>query len=187
MARLLERFRTDIVPNLKAELGVDNVMRVPSLRKVVVSMGTGSPTQDKNRLAAASADLAKITGQRPQVCRARKSVSNFKTREGNDIGCRVTLRGHRMYEFVDRLFNAAIPRMRDFRGLNPRSFDGRGNYNMGVADQSIFGEIDIATVTYQQGMNITFVTSARSDEHAKALLMHLGMPLRQTEGTEGLE
>ncbi len=185
MARLLDRYKAEIVPALKTELGVANVMQVPSLRKVVVSMGTGSPTQDKNRLGAASADLAKITGQKPQVCRARKSVSNFKTRAGNDIGCRVTLRGQRMYEFVDRLFNAAIPRMRDFRGLNPRSFDGRGNYSMGVADQSIFGEIDIAHVSYTQGMNITFVTSARSDEHARALLKQLGMPLRETENTEG--
>lgn len=185
MARLLDRYRKEIVPALKAEIGVDNVMRVPALRKVVVSMGTGSPTQDKNRLAAASGDLAKITGQKPQVRRARKSVSNFKTRAGYEIGCRVTLRGQRMYEFVDRLFNAAIPRMRDFRGLNPRSFDGQGNYNMGVADQSIFGEIDIADVTYNQGMNITFVTSASSDADAKALLTHLGMPFRRTEQTEG--
>lgn len=187
MARLLKRYKEEIVPSLKTELGVENVMMIPALKKVVLSMGTGSPTQDKNRLATVSADLAKITGQRPQVCRAKKSVSNFKTRAGYDIGCRVTLRGRRMYEFVDRLFNTAIPRMRDFRGLNPRSFDGRGNYNMGVADQSIFGEIDIANVTYNQGMNITFVTNARSDDHARALLLQLGMPLRQTESAEGME
>ena len=184
MARLMERYKAEIVPTLKGEMGVDNVMRIPALRKVVVSMGTGSPTQDKNRLAAASGDLAKITGQKPQVRRARKSVSNFKIRDGYDVGCRVTLRGKRMYEFVDRLFNAAIPRMRDFRGLNPRSFDGRGNYSMGVADQSIFGEIDIANVSYNQGMNITFVTSATSDSDAKALLTHLGMPFRRTEQAE---
>lgn len=184
MDRLQERYKAEIVPALKTELGLDNVMQIPSLRKVVVSMGTGSPMADKNRLAAASADLARITGQKPQVCRARKSVSNFKTREGYEIGCRVTLRGRRMYEFVDRLFNAALPRMRDFRGLNPRSFDGRGNFNMGVADQSIFGEIDIAKVTYSQGMNITFVTSAGNDGHAKALLKQLGMPLRESESLE---
>jgi len=180
MARLLERYRAEVVPALKQELGIVNVHAIPRLRKVVVSMGTGSPTQDKNRLPAATEDLGKITGQKPQVRRARQSVSNFKTRAGNEIGCRVTLRGKRMYEFVDRLFNSAIPRLRDFRGLNPRSFDGRGNFSMGVPDQTIFGEIDIGNVTFNQGMNITFVTSAKRDADAKALLVHLGLPLRPT-------
>lgn len=181
MARLLEKYRAEIAPALKDELGMANPMAVPRLEKVVVSMGTGSPTQDKNRLPAVIEDLAKIAGQRPQVRRARIAVSNFKTRRGYDIGCRVTLRGRRMYEFIDRLFNAAIPRLRDFRGLNPRSFDGRGNYSMGLADQSVFGEIDIGNITFSQGMNITFVTTAKSDADARALLEKLGLPLRQPE------
>jgi large subunit ribosomal protein L5 len=181
MARLLDRYKTEIVGELMQELGITNPMAVPRLEKVVVSMGTGSPMQDKNRLPAVIGDLAKITGQKPQVRRARRAVSNFKTRRGYEIGCRVTLRGRRMYEFVDRLFNAAIPRLRDFRGLNPRSFDGRGNYSMGIPDQSIFAEIDLANVTYNQGMNITFVTTARDDTAARALLTRLGLPLRKTE------
>lgn len=181
MARLLDRYKAEIGGELQKELGIKNPMAVPRLRKVVVSMGTGSPMQDKNRLAAAVEDMAKITGQKPQVRRAQRAVSNFKTRRDMEIGCRVTLRGKRMYEFVDRLINAAIPRMRDFRGLNPKSFDGRGNYTMGVPDQSIFSEIDLAKITYSQGMHITFVTSAKSDADAKALLIGLGMPLRKTE------
>jgi len=183
MARLLEQYRKDVVPALKEELGIDNVMAVPRLTKVVLSMGTGTPTADKNRLPAVSLDLGKITGQRPQVRRAKRAVSNFKTREGYEVGCRVTLRGKRMYEFVDRLFNSAIPRLRDFRGLNPKSFDGRGNYSMGIPDQTIFGEIDLVNITYSQGMNITFVTTAKTDSDARALLTHLGLPLRPTETT----
>jgi large subunit ribosomal protein L5 len=181
MARLLDRYKTEIGAELQSALGIENRMAVPRLRKVVVSMGTGSPAQDKNRLAAAVEDMTKITGQKPQVRRAQRAVSNFKTRRDMEIGCRVTLRGKRMFEFVDRLINAAIPRMRDFRGLNPKSFDGRGNYTMGVPDQSIFSEIDLAKITFSQGMNITFVTSAKSDADAKALLIGLGMPLRKTE------
>ena len=181
MARLLERYKNEIVSALQSELGITSLMEVPRLSKVVVSMGTGSPTVDKNRLPAATQDLARITGQRPQVRRARQSVSNFKLREGNEVGCRVTLRGRRMYEFVDRLFNAAIPRLRDFRGLNPRSFDGRGNYSLGIPDQSIFAEIDLGKITYTQGMNITLVTTAGNDAHSKVLLMSLGMPLRKSE------
>jgi large subunit ribosomal protein L5 len=181
MARLLERYRQEVRPELKAALGVRNLMAIPRLKKVVVSMGTGSPTQDKNRLPAVVDDLAKITGQKPQIRRARRAVSNFKTRKGYEVGCRVTLRGARMFEFVDRLVNAAIPRMRDFRGLNPRSFDGRGNYSMGIADQSIFAEIDLSKITYNQGMNITFVTSATDDANARELLTRLGVPFRRTE------
>jgi large subunit ribosomal protein L5 len=184
MARLLERYNTELLPQLQESLGIANTLAVPRLRKVVVSMGTGSPTADKNRLPAAMEDLAKITGQKPQIRRARTSVSNFKLREDMEIGCRVTLRGKRMYEFVDRLVNAAIPRMRDFRGLNQRSFDGRGNYSMGVPDQTIFSEIDMTKITHSQGMNITFVTSARTDAHARALLTSLGVPLRKTEEQE---
>lgn len=181
MARLLERYKQEVAPELMQALSITNPLAVPRLRKVVVSMGTGSPTQDKNRLAAAAADMTLITGQKPQVRRARTSVSNFKIRDGYEVGCRVTLRGKRMFEFVDRLINAAIPRMRDFRGLNPRSFDGRGNYSLGVADQSIFAEIDLSKVTYSQGMNITFVTSATNDSHAYELLKRLGMPFRRVE------
>ena len=181
MARLLDRYKAEISKELQAALGIENPMAVPRLRKVVVAMGTGSPMQDKNRLAAAVEDMTKITGQKPQVRRAQRAVSNFKTRRDMEIGCRVTLRGKRMFEFVDRLINAAIPRMRDFRGLNPKSFDGRGNYTMGVPDQSIFSEIDLAKITFNQGMHITFVTSAKSDADAKALLIGLGMPLRKTE------
>ena len=180
MARLLERYKSEIQPELREALDIENLMAIPRLTKVVVSMGTGSPSQDKNRIGAAVADLAQITGQKPQVRRARKAVSNFKTRKDMDIGCRVTLRGKRMYEFVDRLINAAIPRMRDFRGLNPRSFDGHGNYSIGIADQSIFPEIDTAKITYNQGMNITFVTTARNDSDARALLSRIGMPFRGT-------
>jgi len=185
MARLLDRYKKEIAPELKGSLGLANPMEIPALKKVVVSMGTGSPTVDKNRLPAAIGDMTKITGQKPQVRRARKAVSNFKTRRDYDIGCRVTLRGKRMYEFVDRLFNAAIPRLRDFRGLNPRSFDGSGNYSMGVPDQSIFSEIDMGSVSLNQGMNITFVTSAKTDAHGKALLEQLGLPLRRTGEQEG--
>ena len=179
MARLHERYKTEIAVSLAEALNIKNPMAVPRLQKVVVSMGTGSPVQDKNRLPAATADLAKITGQKAQVRRTRRAVSNFKTRRGYEVGCRVTLRGARMYEFVDRLFNAAIPRLRDFRGLNPKSFDGRGNYSVGVPDQSIFAEIDVAHIQYNLGMNITFVTSARDDAGAMALLTRLGLPLRE--------
>ena len=181
MSRLLDRYKQEIVSELRDALGVKNPMAIPRLQKVVVSMGTGSPMQDKNRLPAVIQDLAMISGQKPQIRRARRAVSNFKTRTGYEIGCRVTLRGQRMYEFVDRLINAAIPRLRDFRGLNPRSFDGRGNYSLGIPDQSIFAEIDLANITYNQGMNITFVTTATNDADARELLVRLGMPLRKTE------
>ncbi len=181
MARLQEQYKSEIMPELMRVLEIKNPMACPRLNKVVISMGTGSPMQDKNRLPAVIADLARISGQKPQIRRARQSVSNFKLRRGYEVGCRVTLRGRRMFEFVDRLFNAAIPRLRDFRGLNPRSLDGRGNYSMGVPDQSIFAEIDLAKITYNQGMNITFVTSAGQDSEARELLARLGMPFRKTE------
>jgi large subunit ribosomal protein L5 len=184
MARLLEKFKTELCGQLQAGLDIKNPMAVPRLQKVVVAMGTGSPAQDKTRIAAAVEDMAKITGQKPQIRRARTAVSNFKTRKDMEIGCRVTLRGKRMYEFVDRLFNAAIPRLRDFRGLNPKSFDGRGNYSMGIPDQSIFSEIDQTKIAHSQGMHITFVTSAKDDTQARALLTSLGLPLRKTEEQE---
>jgi large subunit ribosomal protein L5 len=180
MARLLEKYRSEIATDLQSALEIGNPMAVPRLKKVVVTMGTGSPQQDKTRLPAAMEDLTKITGQKPQVRRSRVAVSNFKIRKDMEIGCRVTLRGRRMYEFVDRLFNTAIPRLRDFRGLNPKSFDGRGNYSMGVPDQAIFPEIDIGRVTHSQGMHITFVTSAKNDSDGRALLTRLGLPLRKS-------
>ena len=181
MARLQERYKEELAPELKEALGIKNPMAVPRLSKVVVSTGTGSPVVDKKRLPEVAADLARITGQKAQIRRARKSVSNFKLRKGYEVGCRVTLRGKRMFEFVDRLVNAAIPRMRDFRGLNPRSVDGRGNYSMGIADQTIFAEIDLAKVTYTHGMNVTFVTTAATDAHARELLTRLGVPFRKAD------
>jgi large subunit ribosomal protein L5 len=184
MARLLEQYKTEILPSLREDFGIQNELAVPRLRKVIVSMGLGKALQDKKRLPAAADDLSKITGQKAAICRARKSVSNFKLRTGYEIGLKVTLRGRRMYEFVDRLINLAIPRMRDFRGLSPDAFDGRGNYSLGIADQSVFPEIDINKVEYPQGMNITLVTSATTDEQARGLLAKLGMPFRRTGGQE---
>lgn len=181
MSRLQERYKSEIAPSLSSELGIKNPHAVPCLEKVVVSMGVGSAIQDKKRLPAALADLGTITGQKAVVCKARMSVSNFKLREGYEIGAKVTLRGKRMYEFVDRLLNLAVPRMRDFRGLSRSSFDGRGNYSMGVADQTIFPEIDIDKVEYRQGMNITFVTNARRDSDAQRLLEKMGMPFKRTQ------
>lgn len=181
MARLLEQYRKEIAPTLSKDLGIKNPMAIPRLQKVVLSMGLGSAIQDKKRMPAALADLAAITGQKAAVRRARMSVSNFKLREGYEIGAMVTLRGKRMYEFVDRLFNIAVPRMRDFRGLSTSSFDGRGNYSMGISDQTIFPEINIDKVEYRQGMNITFVTTAQNDADAKRLLTDLGMPLKRPE------
>jgi len=181
MSRLLEKYKTELVPVLKERLNLDNPMAVPRLSKVVVSMGVGSNLADKKRLPAAMEDLGRISGQKPVMCKARKSVSNFKLREGYEIGCKVTLRGRRMYEFMDRLINVAVPRMRDFRGLNPTGFDGRGNYSMGISEQSIFPEIDLAKMDFRQGMNITVVTSARNDTQARELLTLLGMPFRQAQ------
>lgn len=181
VARLHQRYLSEILPELQGELGIANRLAVPKLEKIVVSMGTGSPQNDKTRGEAAAGDLTKITGQKPQVRVSKKAVSNFKLREGMEVGLKVTLRGKRMYEFLDRLINTAAPRIRDFRGLNPRSFDGQGNYSMGVSDQSIFPEIDSGRITHAQGMNITMVTSAQSDAQARALLTKLGMPFRREE------
>ena len=178
MARLLDKYKTEIAPALQQEFGYSTVMAIPRLTKVVVSMGVGRALTEKKRLEAAAADLTLIVGQKPLVCKATKSVANFKLREGNEIGLKVTLRGRRMYEFVDRLINTAIPRMRDFRGLNPRGFDHSGNYNMGLGEQTVFPEIDSGKVEHQQGMDIAFVTTARSDDQARRLLTLLGMPFR---------
>lgn len=181
MARLLEKYKTEVRPSLMKQMGTRNPMAVPRLQKIVVSMGVGSATQDKKRIDLAAKDLATLAGQRPQVCKARKSVSNFKVRKDYPTGLKVTLRGKRMYEFLDRLIHVAIPRVRDFRGLDPQSFDGRGNYSLGFSEQSVFPEIDSATVEWPQGMNVTLVMSSRSDRDSRELLRLMGMPFR-TEG-----
>ena len=178
MARLLEKYKTDVAPALKEEFSYSSVMAIPVLTKVVVSMGLGRALTEKKRLEIAAGELSLITGQKPLVCKATKSVAGFKLREGYDIGLKVTLRGQRMYEFLDRLINTAIPRMRDFRGLSPRGFDGRGNFSMGLGEQSVFPEIDIGKVEFQQGMNINFVTTAKTDAQARRMLTLLGMPFR---------
>jgi large subunit ribosomal protein L5 len=181
--RLRQRYRDEVVPQLQQQLGLGNVMQVPRLEKVVVNMGVGEATQNIKILDAAMDELGRITGQRPAVRRARKSIAAFRLREGMPIAATVTLRGDRMYEFVDRLFNVALPRVRDFRGLPTGAFDGRGNYTMGLKDQLIFPEVDYAKVDKLRGMNVTFVTSARTDEESKLLLQYLGMPFRT--GQEG--
>jgi len=179
VTRLLDKYRKQAVPELKAQFGYDNPMALPKLDKIVVSMGVGTAHEDSARLEAAQKQLAQITGQQPVVTKAKKSISNFKLREGFQVGLKVTLRGARMYEFLDRLISLAIPHVRDFRGLSPSSFDGRGNYNMGLIEQTVFPEIDAASVTFTQGMNIALHTTARTDEEARALLSRLGMPFRR--------
>ena len=181
MARLRDLYKSKVAQELTKEFGYKNSMAVPQMKKIVVSMGVGRATQDKKFLELAKKDLTMITGQMPVVCKAKKSVSNFKVREGMETGLKVTVRGLRMYEFMDRLISLAIPRVRDFRGLKDGSFDGRGNYSMGLAEQSVFPEINAAKMEFQQGMNITFVTTARTDEEAKKLLELFGMPFRKRE------
>ena len=181
MARLKDLYKSKIVPELTKEFGYRNSMAVPRMKKIVISMGIGRATQDKKFLESAKKDLAMIAGQVPVVCKAKKSVSNFKVREGAETGLKVTVRGVRMYEFMDRLINLAIPRVRDFRGLNDNSFDGRGNYSMGLAEQSVFPEINAAKMEFQQGMNITFVTTAKTNDEARKLLELFGMPFRRRE------
>ena len=178
-ARLRKQYFEELRPALMKELGLTNPMAAPRLEKVVVNMGVGEATQNAKVLDPAVAELAQITGQKPVVTKAKKSIAAFKVREGMPIGCMVTLRGDRMYEFLDRLMNVALPRVRDFRGVATRSFDGRGNYTLGLRDQLIFPEIDYAKVEHQKGMNITIVTTAKSDEQARALLKAIGMPFRQ--------
>ncbi len=176
MPRLLDRYRKELLPTLQSELGLGNPMRVPRLEKVVVNMGVGDAVRDAKLLDAAVGDLAIITGQKPVTTRARKSIAAFKLREGMSIGAKVTLRGARMWEFVDRLLSTALPRIRDFRGLNPNAFDGRGNYTLGITEQLIFPEIDYDKVSQVRGMDITIVTTARTDEEGRALLRALGFP-----------
>lgn len=178
MARLLEKYKTEIAPALREEFGYSTPMAIPALTKVVVSMGLGKALTEKKRLEIAADELALITGQKALVCKATKSVANFKLRQGDKVGLKVTLRGRRMYEFLDRLINAVIPRMRDFRGLNAKAFDGQGNYNLGFSEQGVFPEIDPGKTDFRQGMNITFVTTALTNEPAQRLLTLLGMPFR---------
>ncbi len=176
--RLNERYRQEVVPALMKEFGYRNPMAVPRLRKIVVNMGLGEAIQNAKLLDSAAAELTQITGQKPVITRARQSIANFKLRKNMPIGTMVTLRGERMYEFMDRLMNVALPRVRDFRGLSTRSLDGRGNYTLGLRDQLVFPEIDYSKVEKIKGMNISSVTDARTDAEALALLRHLGMPFR---------
>src|SRR5580765_4053117 len=176
MARLLDKYHKEIVPQLKTKLGRTNALSLPKLQKIVVNMGVGKALQDKNRMEQAAEQLTSICGQRVQITKARIAVSAFKLRQGNEIGCRVTLRGKRMYEFLDRLVSIALPRIRDFRGVNPKSFDGNGNYTIGLTEQMVFPEIDPDKVNFSQGMDITFVTSTRSDDESRELLRLFGMP-----------
>jgi len=184
MARLLERYQDDVIPGLQEQLGRRNVLSLPKLSKIVISMGLGKAVQargseeGKRRFSEAQEHLMTVTGQKPLATKARKSVSNFKVREGWDVGLKVTLRGRRMYEFLDRLVALAIPRVRDFRGLNPAGFDGHGNYSLGLSECGVFPEINPDRVTYQQGMNITICTTAANDGEARSLLTLLGMPFR---------
>jgi large subunit ribosomal protein L5 len=179
--RLKRRFRDEVVPALQQELGLDNVMQVPRLDKIVVNMGIGDAVKDGRLLEAALEDLSVITGQKPVVTKARKSIAGFKLREGMAIGAKVTLRGDRMWEFYDRLVSLALPRIRDFRGMSPSSFDGHGNYTMGVTEQLIFPEIDYDKVVQVRGMDITIVTTATSDDDARSLLTALGFPFAGLE------
>ena len=176
--RLKEKYIKEIAPALKKEFSFTNSMQIPKLSKVVVNIGVGEAVQDIKELDSATGDLSIVTGQKPIIRRARKSISNFKLRAGMPVGCMVTLRGERMYEFVDRLLNFAIPRIRDFRGVPGRSFDGRGNYTLGIKEQLIFPEIDFDKIDKTRGMDITFVTTTNKDEESKALLRALGMPFR---------
>jgi large subunit ribosomal protein L5 len=178
--RLRDRFRTAVIPNMMKERGYTNPFQVPRLEKIVLNMGVGEGKENPKVLDFAVADLLAITGQKPVVTRAKKSIANFKLRENSPIGCKVTLRGARMYEFLDRLVNVALPRVRDFKGVAPKAFDGRGNYALGLKEQVIFPEIVYDKVDKVRGMDVIMVTSARTDEEAKALLGHLGVPFRES-------
>ncbi len=181
MARLKEYYKKEIVPKLMKKRGYKNIHEVPKLEKIVVNMGVGEGKNDIKLLEAAMDDLAMITGQRPVIRRARKSIANFKLRAGNPVGCKVTLRDRMMYEFLDRLINVAIPRIRDFRGIDPNSFDGRGNFNFGLKEQTIFPEIDYDKIKSVFGMDIAIVTTAKTDEEAKELLEEFGMPFKKNK------
>jgi large subunit ribosomal protein L5 len=178
-ARLRVRYRKETVPALMKELGFKNPNQVPRVDKIVLNMGLGEALANNKILESAVDQLAAISGQKPVITKARKSIANFKLRQGQSIGCAVTLRNERMYEFMDRLFNVALPRVRDFKGVSPKAFDGAGNYTMGIREQIIFPEINYDQIEKVKGLNVTFVTTAVNDEHAMALLKHLGMPFRQ--------
>ena len=177
--RLQSRYRSEIVPALREQFGYANVMQVPGLTKIVVNMGVGEAARDSKLIEGAVRDLTAITGQKPQVTRARKSIAQFKLREGMPIGAHVTLRGDRMWEFLDRLLSLALPRIRDFRGLSPRQFDGRGNYTFGLTEQVMFHEIDQDRIDRSRGMDVTVVTTATNDEEGRALLRQLGFPFKE--------
>ena len=179
MARMLDQYNTTIAQSLAQKFNLTNKMAIPKLEKIVINMGVGKATQDKALLDSAVDSLSKISGQKPQVTKATVSVSGFRLREGNEIGCKVTLRGRRMYEFLDRLISVALPRIRDFRGLNPNSFDGHGNYTLGLSEQVVFPEIDADRLQHTQGMDISIVSTTKSDDQARELLRAFGFPFRQ--------
>jgi large subunit ribosomal protein L5 len=180
MSRLKDRYFNEIMPELRDELGYSNVMEIPRLTKVTVNMGVGEAKVNAKLLDDAVEELTQITGQKPVVTRARKSIASFKLREGMAIGCKVTLRGERMYEMLDRLVSIALPRIRDFRGISPTQFDGRGNFAMGIREQTIFPEIDYDTIDHTRGMNFVITTTANTDDEGRALLTKLGMPFRES-------
>ena len=178
MSRLREKYLKEVVPGLQKRFGYKNVMQVPRLEKVVINMGVGEATQDAKAIDGAVNDLSLIAGQKPVITKAKKSIAAFKVRAGMTVGCKVTLRGERMYEFLDKLFHIALPRIRDFRGVSPQSFDGRGNYNLGLKEQLIFPEINYDKIDKVRGMDVTIVTTAKNDEEGLELLKLLGMPFR---------
>ncbi|MDE0937696.1 MAG: 50S ribosomal protein L5 [Mariniblastus sp.] len=180
MARLREQYKETILPELKTKFGRENALSLPRMEKIVINMGVGSATQDKKELADANAAMTLIAGQKPVITKARKSIANFRLREGQAIGCKVTLRGDRMFEFMDRLISLALPRVRDFRGISEKAFDGRGNYSLGLNEYGVFPELNPDKFTRQQGMNIVFVTSTQSDEEGRELLRMFGMPFKDS-------
>ena len=179
MTRLKEKYQKDVVPALQKEFGYKNIMAVPKIHKVVVNMGLGEATSNAKLIDTGADEIARITGQKPVTRRAKKSIAQFKVRKGQPVGTMVTLRGTRMWEFLDRLMNIALPRVRDFKGVSPRGFDGRGNYTLGLRDQLLFPEIDYMKVDKARGMNVSVVTTAKTDEEARKLLQFIGMPFRQ--------
>lgn len=178
MARLQDKYKKEIVSSLQKKFGRTNINSIPKLEKITINMGVGKAIEDKNKLEVAHQQLTMIAGQKAVITKAKKAISAFRLREGLAIGCKVTLRGRKMYEFLDRLINVALPRIRDFRGVNPKSFDGNGNYNLGIAEQLVFPEIEPDKVNFTQGMDIAFTTTAMSDDEARELLREFGMPFR---------
>lgn len=179
--RMMERYHKEVLPALAKKLGRTNVHNLPRMQKIVVNMGVGTAITEKKHLEEAVSAMTQITGQKPLICKARKSISNFKLRQGQDIGCKVTLRGARMYEFFDRLVSLALPRVRDFRGLDPQGFDGNGNYNLGLGEQLVFPELNPDKYTRTQGMNVTIVISGSSDDESRELLRNMGLPFKVEE------